>query len=90
MLRSSGSRSPAAIPPIRRWFPHRAWPRLLRSTRDQSKYERPVPRPEKGLGQVKALALEAREPEDGHERVHREAPRHEEHDKPHPAGPEAR
>jgi hypothetical protein len=34
--------------------------------------------------------LEAREPEDGHERVDREAPRQEEQDKPHPAGPEAR
>ena len=35
-------------------------------------------------------SLEAREPEDGHERVDREAPRQEEQDKPHPAGPEAR
>jgi hypothetical protein len=34
--------------------------------------------------------LEAREPEDGHERVDREAPRQDEQDKPHPAGPEAR
>jgi hypothetical protein len=34
--------------------------------------------------------LEAREPEDGHERVHREAPRQEEQDEPHPAGPETR
>ena len=34
--------------------------------------------------------LEAREPDDGHERVDREAPRQEEQDKPHPARPEAR
>ena len=27
-----GSRSPAAIPPIRRWSPHRSWPRPLWST----------------------------------------------------------
>jgi hypothetical protein len=34
--------------------------------------------------------LEAREPEDGHERVDREAPRQEEQDKPHAARLEAR
>ena len=34
--------------------------------------------------------LEAREPEDSHERVDREAACQEEQDEPHPAGPEAR